>query len=201
MEKKNNTPIKEKLQFDYVIITTPLKGALQILQSPTAEEQDIFQRLQHFTLTTTLYESDKQEHTQIIQYYIDLLTPNHPGAVYAQRHSERCLSGSKACAQKDVHVAYQFCDAGVKLSKEKLQEILLKTLQERHVKNVSVLLQVPWAYFHHFNQININAGYPWKILDIQGLNRTLYSGSSTCFESVNDVLSYNLMLVSRFVQE
>jgi len=199
--KKNNQPIKEKIQFDYVIVTTPLKAAIQILKSPTAEEKDIFQRFQHFTLTTTLYESDKQENTQIIQYYIDLLSPNHPGAVYAQRHSERCISGAKVGSKKDAYVAYQFCDVGVCLTKERLQEIFLKTMEERHVKNVSVRLQVPWAYFHHFNQSDINAGYPWKILEIQGLNRTLFAGSSTCFESVNDVLNYNLMLVNRFVQD
>jgi len=120
--------------------------------------------------------------------------------VYAQRHSGKCVHGALFQAERDTYVAYQFVDPKQgQYDPKSLEEAFLRDLQERGVKDVKIIEQKIWPYFYHFNQEEIMEGYPWKILDIQGKNRTFYSGSSTCFESVNDVINYNLMLLNRFI--
>jgi len=79
-------------------------------------------------------------------------------------------------------------------------KIFLESLGNRKITNVTVVHQCFWPYFYHFKQNEIDEYFPWQILEMQGLNRTMYSGSSTCFESVNDVLNYNLMLLDRFCE-
>jgi hypothetical protein len=49
-------------------------------------------------------------------------------------------------------------------------------------------------YFWHFPQDAINDGVPWKLLEMQGDHRTIWAGSSACFESVLDVVKYNDLL-------
>lgn len=50
-------------------------------------------------------------------------------------------------------------------------------------------------YFDQFSAASLAAGYPWKWLDLQGRNNTVYVHASTCFESVLHCWSYlNLLL-------
>jgi len=166
------------------------------LSDPTQEELEIFSKLHKYILCTTLYSSDKQSGTQVVEYRPYAM---HSQSIYAQRHSGKCLHGIKYTGEKDTYVAYQFVDPKKGLSDPKyLQESLVKDLEEREVKNIEIIEQKVWPYFYHFNQEEILQGYPWKILEMQAKNRTLYAGASTCFESVNDVLNYNLMLLNRF---
>jgi hypothetical protein len=53
-------------------------------------------------------------------------------------------------------------------------------------------------YFWHFPQDAINDGVPWKLLEMQGEQRTIWAGSSACFESVLDVVKYNDLLFEMF---
>lgn len=52
-------------------------------------------------------------------------------------------------------------------------------------------------YFPHFKAEEIGQGMPWKILNSQGDNNTLYVSSFTCFESVLHCYLYGEMLMKR----
>ncbi len=67
----------------------------------------------------------------------------------------------------------------------------------RGVQNARIIEQLSWPYFMHFPQWAVREGYPWELLDHQGRNRTWYAGASACFESVNDVVEFNHMLIDR----
>jgi hypothetical protein len=56
-------------------------------------------------------------------------------------------------------------------------------------------------YFWHFPQDAINDGMPWKVLELQGVNRTIWAGASACFESVLDCVQYNDLLFEMFQME
>jgi hypothetical protein len=56
----------------------------------------------------------------------------------------------------------------------------------------------PWYYFPHFPQAAIQAGAPWKLLELQGKHGMFFVGSSCCFESVLDVMAYNDLIFKRF---
>ncbi len=52
-------------------------------------------------------------------------------------------------------------------------------------------------YFGHFLQDGLRDKLPWKIVDEQGKNKTLYVASFTCFESVLHCYLYQNMLMAR----
>jgi len=84
------------LEFDYIIPTIPLKKFIRVLKNPSEKEQNIFSKLHKYRICATLYESDHQyQNTQVIEYRPDLMNVKVPGAVYAQRHSERCVRTEK----------------------------------------------------------------------------------------------------------
>eukprot|EP00954_Amorphochlora_amoebiformis_P028113 1390167-Amorphochlora_amoeboformis.AAC.1 len=64
---------------------------------------------------------------------------------------------------------------------------------------VEKLYQKNWTnYFPRFNQKAIMDGYPWKVYQAEGHNKTwsdVYIGSSVSFESVEDVTTFNLDLL------
>jgi hypothetical protein len=112
-----------------------------------------------------------------------------------------------------VRVGYQFyenpCDADESLCdsdrvvmvaedgfEEKSEKVLEKFLQEmdrQKVGNVEVEQQFAWPYFHHFPQGSIEN--VWKLYDMQGERKTWWIGASASFESVHDVINYNLQLL------
>jgi len=186
------------MEFDYVITTAPLKKLLKIFTEPTEKETEIFSKLKKFKLCTTLYESDLQPGTQVIEYHPGVLHPSYPGVVYAQRHSERCIHPDRPPVHQK-YIAYQFLDSDVKLEDSALEKLFFGSLNDRGVKHVNVIERKNWNYFYHFSKEGIAAGYPWEILEMQGTNKTMYAGASACFESVNDVLNYNIMLLNRFM--
>ena len=63
--------------------------------------------------------------------------------------------------------------------------------------NYEVLETSPtWSYFQRFDREGLLAEAPWKIMELQGKNRTLFVHASTFFESVLDIVNYNAMVVS-----
>jgi len=57
------------------------------------------------------------------------------------------------------------------------------------------------TYFYHFDLEGLSVKqYPWQILDSQGTFNTIYIGASVSFESMNDVVNYNLMLEEEYLQ-
>lgn len=72
-------------------------------------------------------------------------------------------------------------------------------LQAQRVKNVRILEQFPWPYFHHFGQSALQEGLPWDLLDMQGTQKTWWLGASATFESVHDVTNYNKMILRKYL--
>lgn len=72
-------------------------------------------------------------------------------------------------------------------------------LELQRVRNVKILEQFPWPYFHHFPLHAVNAGLPWDLVDLQGSQKTWLLGASASFESVHDVTNYNLMILNKYL--
>jgi hypothetical protein len=69
-----------------------------------------------------------------------------------------------------------------------------------HLRDVEVVKRRAYAYFYHFDADGLEKKYPWEILRMQGLNRTLYTGCSVSFESVNDLVAYNNLLLDHVIR-
>ena len=69
-------------------------------------------------------------------------------------------------------------------------------MERQNVENISVEQQFAWPYFHHFPAGSTDN--VWRLYDMQGQRKTMWIGASASFESVHDVLNYNLQLLDRF---
>ncbi|KAF0729510.1 hypothetical protein AaE_009367, partial [Aphanomyces astaci] len=75
--------------------------------------------------------------------------------------------------------------------------LLRKDLALAGMNQVAVWTQRPFNYFPRFTQEGLKKGLPWKIWNMQGQRRTTWIGSSVCFESALDVVTYNNNLIKR----
>jgi len=197
-EQKNEV----KYECDFLILACPLKSSLEFLSDSTDLEKTILGSIVSFSVVTTLIEGPHREfennHFGITFYYHRL---NHAdlGRIYAETNSQKlflCPKPSKRHAilyQIDNH----YDEQKMGHYREQLWEDL-KQYQEDHT-NVKVLDENHWDYFPHFTQEDINNNYPWKLFEAQGQSKTWYIGSSACFESVEDVVSYNLLLEKTYL--
>jgi len=174
---------------------------LGLLKDADEFEKEVFGSMKYFSLITTMLktpEHPRGEKEQCMSIWPDRLTPDAPARLYCERNEWLSLRfGTPKPAQR-ISIAYQFHEDYYKVDPEKAKETLQKDMElvyGEKAKEIEVLHQEVWQYFPHFKQEEINKLYPWKILDYQGTNKTWYIGSSACFESVEDVTSYNNLLI------
>ena len=145
-----------------------------------------------------------------IMYRTDkMFDPSQDGSWYTDRYGAAIFAGGWS-KRRQTRVGFQFyenyCEADPVLCDSdrtpdqnnrmyQSEELLAKfreELKEMHVKNVEVIRQFPWPYFHHFPNEAIMEGAPWSLFEMQGARKTWWIGASACFESVCDVTNYNL---------
>ncbi|KAJ3321623.1 hypothetical protein HDV06_004038 [Boothiomyces sp. JEL0866] len=134
------------------------------------------------------------------------MTSNAPngiqGRLYGQRNSKLALYGTFNnvtnlwnASGRQRRVSYQYFGRPLEKNDSTTMLTLLKSdLVVETDLNASIILQKPHRYFPRFDTAGILAGKPWSILDIQGKSKTFWIGSSVCFESVLDVMTYNTNL-------
>ncbi|GMH80711.1 hypothetical protein TL16_g08665 [Triparma laevis f. inornata] len=207
--------------YDFLIYTAPHAHASKIVTDLTSSETEIFTSLNSYVLATTIYSSDPVSHYSDpdtgspIMYNVDKMsTIKNDGEWYADRNDMRVFSG-RTITERQTRVGYQFyedpcasdenlCDTdrivvnaedGFGGSSEKVLEKFNAELDLMKVSNVEIGQQYAWPYFWHFELDSINAGLPWKLMEMQGEGKTWWLGASASFESVNDVLNYNLQVL------
>ncbi|KAJ3268703.1 hypothetical protein HDV01_002356 [Terramyces sp. JEL0728] len=200
---------EKTVHFDRLVMAVDLSTHLGLISDLTAEEKTLFSGYTSSVLTTTLYESDKGVVEYPIEYWFKRMTRNPPGGVqgrlYAQRNSKLALFGTFNnvtntwnASGRQKRIGYQYLGRPMQKNDSKTMLGLLKTdLVTETDLNAEIILQKPHRYFPRFGTDGILAGKPWGIVDIQGKSNTLWIGSSVCFESVLDVMTYNTNLFSR----
>ena len=154
---------------------------------------------------TTLYESDPVDHEHAFELWFSRMRvdkSNVEGRFYAHRNSRLAIEGvaddSTTPSKVERRVAYQYLARPFKATDpEMLREQLIRDLDLSGESNVKVLTQKAWPYFSRYTLQGLKQEKLWKILEMQGENNTLWIGSSVCFESVLDVVSYNDQLLQR----
>lgn len=189
------------------------------VQDLTVGENGIFQQLQSYLLTTTLYLADAvdgySDSSNIpVMYNADQVSgPEMDGSWYAdanvqviftaQRRQRNQLRKGYQFMQNPCAYDVVFCDTdrfpfndeGFDDQSTKLENQLRSDLAAQGNDNVSVLrAQFTFPYFHH--NAAIAAGVPWDLLEMQGDSKTWWLGASAWFENVHDVVNYNLLVLS-----
>jgi len=214
-------------EFDFLMYTAPFAHANKFVKDLAESESGIFDQLRSYVLATTIYKSDAvKEYSEPsrntpIMYDADKMDNyTMDGGWYADRN-DPAIFGYARTQTAQTRVGYQFfenycefdpklCDSDRTPSEKqsprfgeapKVTERFRKEMEIQHVQNVEVIEQFPWPYFHHFPKSAINAGVPWDLVEMQGDRKTWWLGASASFESVHDVLNYNLMILKRHLSD
>eukprot|EP00520_Triparma_pacifica_P017886 CAMPEP_0118632508 /NCGR_PEP_ID=MMETSP0785-20121206/486_1 /TAXON_ID=91992 /ORGANISM="Bolidomonas pacifica, Strain CCMP 1866" /LENGTH=600 /DNA_ID=CAMNT_0006523291 /DNA_START=1 /DNA_END=1803 /DNA_ORIENTATION=- len=210
------------LEFDFLIYTAPHAHSNKIVKDLHKEETEIFDSLESYVLATTLYTSDSVDHYSIsdhnapIMYNVDKMSNvENDGQWYADRNDMSIFGNSKK-DKEQMRVGYQFfeepcaadstlCDSDrfPKTAEDGFEEVSAKVLEmfeeemaNQKVDNASVQQQFAWPYFHHFPSSSVSN--VWRLYEMQGSRKTMWIGASASFESVHDVINYNLQILDRF---
>lgn len=177
--------------FDVLMTAFDVSANLGLVEDLAPEEKAIFSHVEPYTLATALVKADAptQPERPVNWWWWRLPEDDR---VHATRKSADALqrTGSVSDQSKVKFVTYQFNPRAP--DEAALEAALLEDLAASGETNVEVLESRPWRYFPHFSKAGIIEGGPWKLRSLQGARRTYFLGSSVCFESVLDVVQYNL---------
>lgn len=166
-----------------------------------SRELAIFRQLQNFTFHTTLMSvplTKKQDHGVIFAPYV---LDRMRGSIYGFRNESAKKFGlavSNTMKENLVTVYQLVGPQTVPYTPAQFAEILngeIPTLDWWPFgTNYTIKQSVTTPYFDQYSQVNLQAQYPWRYLDLQAQYNTLYIHASTCFESALDCWGYANML-------
>jgi hypothetical protein len=198
MGRRNGRPFE--IQCDFLVVTSNLPQAMATFLDARPEEHELFAGMRTRQLMTTLFEASPRPGAACIVYWPDVLRPGMDGRLYCTRDTRRCLAPETVDeTQRSVHVAYQYVDEPGSIAEADLVRMLDEDLAAAGYQGVERLESHAWPYFTRFTQDAIRRRAPWRLFNAQGFQRTWYAGASACFESVHDVVNYNLKLVAEYL--
>ena len=188
--------------FDYLIWAADAREALKVIDNVTPEEKK-FNRLENSWYTTTLFDSTEKCKTPLpVQVWVSNILQKREDSVWSRRISKYVLFGGN-CTSAGVKtalssVAYQF---GRKLWPSKTNNIEEKFLDHFSSRvgadNIVVVKRKMWNYFPRFSTNDTASGILWDIAELQGAQKTWFIGSSVFFESTDNVINYNKLMIKR----
>ena len=186
-------------RFDQIILSGDLRGSLGYLAQPNDDEQRIFGRFLHSSFVTTLFKASRWPATAYALNVADALTPNPTLSVSGVR--ERRFLAPAANTGPALGVAYQFRqDAHDPAVLADLDQRFAPEMRQLGFADLSIVQRCRWAYCPHFPAAAVAEGLPWDIFAMQGRHDTWYAGSSASFESLNDVMKYNVLLLRHYAE-
>jgi hypothetical protein len=185
----------------------------------SSDERQIFAALRNFTFFTTCLQLVPNKVQDRVVVLDAAICSKMEGLVHGYRNETAKQWGLVQANQKrppNLVTVYQIVKAGSFPTKSELELKLREFLsappkwwpfKPNDYKIVSVREQQPKGtshpainpldspYFNHFSATDLAAGLPWRWLDLQGRNKTIYVHASTCFESVLHCWSYIQLLM------
>ncbi len=184
---------------DQVIFTIDLPDTVRLIGKPTAMERDTASAITGSTFVTTLFEADRWPVAAGIAYVIDPFRPGSTFGVSGLRDVRYRFP--EASAARCAAVAYQYADRLPDPAGETAFAARFDSeMATLGFTGVHAIQRKEWPYFLRFTGESIARGVPWRLFESQGTQRTWYAGSSACFESLNDVMRYNLLLLERYAE-
>jgi hypothetical protein len=189
------------LEFDFLVIAAPLPAIVSVLDADPRETQ-FAQGLKPFLICTHLIhcQNPYDSRDQSMVSFPQGLGVSGQGHVYSIRNSRKAVNDESGPGPngKFSFVTYQLLSEPSQTPDE-LKTTMIADVERYGLTDIDVEAQAIHRYFYHFDGDDLQAGLPWMIHQMQGSHRTLYTGCSVSFESVNDVVSFNKMLMERFV--
>ncbi|RHY18549.1 hypothetical protein DYB32_010365 [Aphanomyces invadans] len=192
-----------QVECDHVVMAVDLSLFATVITDLTAEERAILVgTYTASTFVTTLFDSEPSPVETAAQIWHYRMTEG--GRLSALRNSKLTLlyqnsaEWGDAIVGRQIRVAYQYYDKPLaQVTRSDVMPQLEYDLALAGMDGVAVRVQRSFNYFPRFTQEGLKRGLPWKILDMQFDRKTTWIGSSVCFESALDVVTYNNNLIKR----
>jgi len=187
--------------FDLLFVACDAQSSLRWFVKPTERERQLFGTQITHRMTTTLQRGHQRSRNGI-DSWLHHATPGHDHQVITQRLSKFFLDPEGYEAQDpsepDLRVTFQYG------ARPATPDAIGARYHEHYaadgigvpVEGGEILKRCSWSYFPHWDEAGILAGNPWDLLDMQGENATYWVGASACFESLRDIVNYNLLLAN-----
>jgi len=188
------------IECDILIVACGTDHALTFLDA-SPDEREVFSQVKRWTLATSCVTFDGSE--RISKLPADTLFPSPlmkaDGRVVELRMTQNAKEqppSRPGCAIVKQVLIDDNPDNGPLYTPEIFPEGLAaqrdKFLQDSDLENPNVEHKIAWAYFPHFEPDAIKRGMPWRAREMQGNFNTYFVGDCMCFESVKDVVDYNM---------
>lgn len=184
-----------------------MRSGLPPVMPPTRAELEIFGAQKSFVIQTTLVSVPTPPGGSAYGVILDPATVRRMRGDVAGFRNESAkqysLQGANGLSENYL-VVYQYWSPDSGTPKPTQQDLL-----DRLHRQLRDPQQVPWwpygrayavhdvlnaDYFHQFDKKGLEAKLPWMLLAMQGVRRTVYVSSSTCFESVLQCWQYQDLL-------
>ncbi|MBN4001836.1 FAD/NAD(P)-binding protein [Nostoc sp. LPT] len=173
----------------------------------TPEERTIFDKLRNFTFHTSLLKVEVNNSSSQTKTYPVIFGPKlleeMNGTVYAYRNESAKQFGPQRASQMTHNLVTVYQLVGETKTPWPASEFEKKLKQDLHNSdwwpfslNYEVVETVTTPYFDHFSNEDLKEGFPWKLLNLQGHNKTLYVHGFTCFESVLHCWDYAALMLN-----
>lgn len=180
--------------FDRVVCAMPLDEFTRLLDSPNASEAFVNKSVEWQGYTTSLLASDNWFTDWHVEGYSDTVVPGAPLG--------RLVGARKETFEKDLggqlYVTGQLSRG---LSEEELREIAVKELEEKGVNITNFIMQMSWKYFAQYKMDAVRNGLLQVMRDMQGEDRTWYTGATFSFEAVSHISNFNARLAKQMSKE
>lgn len=190
---------KGELHARHLVVTSPLDEAAKWLPQ-TEEEQAVFGRIGWSEYVTTLVEAKgwfKDEDTHTFGANLFGADGDRRGHLMVVRRTgdKTPVAQARSAERPDVYVCYQYGGRG--LSNEDLDAKLRADIAEQGGTVEKVITRCRWKYAPQLDLDAVRQGYAWRLEDLQGGQRTWYSGASLSHEAVDNIVDYNTWLADR----
>ncbi|MEO0956709.1 MAG: FAD-dependent oxidoreductase [Pseudomonadota bacterium] len=180
--------------FDRVVCAMPLDEFSKLTSAPNEAEAFVNQSVQWQGYTTSLIASDNWFTDWHVEGYSDTVVPGAPlGRLVGARKEtyEEELGGQ-------LYVTGQLSRD---LNEDELREIAIAELENKGVNITNFVMQLSWKYFAQYKKDAVKNGLLKVMRDMQGADRTWYTGATFSFEAVSHISNFNARLAKSMARE
>ncbi|MEM1087787.1 MAG: FAD-dependent oxidoreductase [Pseudomonadota bacterium] len=179
----------ETFEFDYVVCAIPIDD-FAAMTDASSEEHFVTQSIAWNGYTTTMFVAENWFKDVAVEGFVASVLPN---AERGQLLSARYEGYSKDFGGH-IYLAGQLSGD---FTQPELRELLIKGAADRGAKVTNVILQKMWKYHAQYAPDAIRAGLIERLRQLQGQNRTWYTGATFSHEAVSHIVNFNAELAQQ----
>ncbi|KAK3106395.1 hypothetical protein FSP39_019106 [Pinctada imbricata] len=200
--------------YDFLIVSPPMRNLMNVMDASN-KERKIFNR----QITDTYFISSLVDHPYgirsdrpndafpetLLRYNfepyasIDIfsMTQNFSGEPYTSGLTPGGFDGRKV--QSSVIYQLGRLDPKIPFVMRDAENKLWRHMRDKQRIPYSVVARLICPYFTRFSVRDMDRGFIWDVLDLQGQRNTWYIGGSVTFDSAGAVIQYNNKLLRHYV--